>query len=132
MIVGIGADIVNIDRIQAALRRHGTRFLQRIYTADEQRLAARVADTAGILAKRWAAKEACSKALGTGMKQGVAWRDIGVVTRPGGMPRLCLTGKALERLALLVPPDRKAVLHVTMTDDSPSAAAFVVIEAVEP
>ena len=130
MILGIGTDIVNISRIHSALGRHGSRFLNRIYTAGERAAAARMSDAAGILAKRWAAKEACSKALGTGMKQGVAWRDIEVTNEPGGMPRLKLKGKARLRLAQMLPPGRSAVLHLSMTDDRPCAAATVVIESV--
>ncbi len=130
MILGIGADVINIDRIHAALRRHGNRFLGRIYTDGEQGAAARMQDRAGVLAKRWAAKEACAKALGTGMKQGVSWKDIEITNRPGGMPGLILKQGARRRLARMLPPGRRAVLHLTMTDDRPCAAAFVVIEAV--
>ncbi len=130
MIVGIGIDIVNIDRIRSALERHGRRFLHKIYTEEERNLAERAADSIGVLAKRWAAKEACSKALGTGMRQGVAWRNICVQNNAGGMPTLSLTGKALQRLEMIVPSDRRVVLHLTMTDDWPAAGAFVVIEAV--
>lgn len=130
MIIGIGTDIVNIDRIEKVLKRHGTRFLDRIFSADEQRIAARMADRTGVLAKRWAAKEACSKALGTGMRQGVAWRDITVETGQGGMPLLHLRGRAHNRLLRLLPPGKAARLHLTMSDDRPCATAFVIIEAV--
>ena len=129
MIVGIGIDLVNIDRIADVLQRHGERFLNRVYTEGEQNVALRMKDHFGSLAKRWAAKEACSKALGTGMKQGVAWRDIEITNQIGGMPTLFLKGKALQRLLAIVPPGHVPILHLTMTDDQPSAAAHVIIEA---
>lgn len=129
MILGIGTDIVNIERIEKVLERHGERFLKRIYTATERADALRVSDSIGFLAKRWAAKEACSKALGTGMRQGVAWRNIKIVTRRSGMPILTLTGGARRRLERLLPAGYVASLHVTMTDDRPCASASVVIEA---
>lgn len=130
MILGMGIDIVNIERIEQALDRYGERFLQRIYTQTEKDDTLKVSDRVGVLAKRWAAKEACSKALGSGMRQGVAWRDIEITNRQNGMPVMALTGGALRRLTELMPAGREAMLHVTMTDDRPCAAAFVVIEAV--
>lgn len=128
MILGIGTDIVNIERIENVFKRHGERFLKRIYTATERAEALRRADSIGFLAKRWAAKEACSKALGTGMKQGVAWRDIEILTRRSGMPLLTLSGGAGRQLERLLPAEYVAFLHVTMTDDRPCASAYVVIE----
>ena len=129
MIVGVGTDIVSIDRIAAALERFGERFRNRVYTERELALADRLPDPAGVLAKRWAAKEACSKALGTGLRQGVALRDIMVETVPGGMPEIRLAGKARDRLAAISPFGHDAFVHVSMTDDRPWAAAIVVIEA---
>ena len=130
MIVGIGVDNVSIGRIEAVVERHGSRFLDRIFSPGEQRLARRMADGAGILAKRWAAKEACSKALGTGMRKGVAWRDIEVKTGLDGMPALSLENGAKRRLDTLVPPEHLARIHVSMTDDRPVASAIVLVEAV--
>ncbi len=129
MIVGVGTDIVSVDRISAALERFGERFRNRVYTEREIALADRLPDPAGVLAKRWAAKEACSKALGTGLRQGVALRDIMVETVPGGMPEIRLAGKARDRLAAISPLGHDAFVHVSMTDDRPWAAAIVVIEA---
>lgn len=129
MILGVGTDLCNIERIAAILSRHGDRFRQRIYTATEQALARRRPEEASTFAKRWAAKEACSKALGTGLAMGISWRDMGVVNLAGGMPRMVLTGWAAERLAEITPADHKAVVHVTLTDEHPWAQAFVVIEA---
>lgn len=130
MILGIGVDTVNIDRISQLLMRHGDRFLNRVYTEGERAFAARMKDCSGVLAKRWAAKEACSKALGTGMKQGVAWRDIEVVGERGKMPILKLKGGASQRLAELTPSGSTPKLHLTLSDDRPSAVAVVVIELV--
>lgn len=129
MIIGIGTDIVSVDRIAAALERFGERFRNRVYTEHELALADRLPDRAGVLAKRWAAKEACSKALGTGLRRGVALRDIMVETTPGGMPEIRLAGKSRERLAAISPRGHDALIHVSMTDDRPWAAAIVVIEA---
>ena len=129
MIVGIGIDIVNIDRIAAALERFGDRFRNRVFTLEEQALADGVVDANGVFAKRWAAKEACSKALGTGMRQGVAWRDISIGPVPGGGPRMTLTGKSRDRLLQLIPAGCSAQLHVSMSDDHPWATASVIIEA---
>ena len=130
MILGVGNDVVNIGRIEAVLDRHGDRFRNRIYTKDELALAFRMADSAGILAKRWAAKEACTKALGTGMTRGVALRDIEVQTVRGKPPALRLRGGALARLNELVPPGHEPKVHLSMSDDRPAATAVVVIEAV--
>jgi holo-[acyl-carrier protein] synthase len=129
MILGIGTDLANIERIEATLARFGDRFRNRVFTPTEQRKAERRRDTAGTYAKRWAAKEACSKALGTGLRMGIAWKDMGVSNLPGGQPQMQLTGWAAERLAAMTPPGHRAVIHVTLTDDHPWAQAFVVIEA---
>jgi holo-[acyl-carrier protein] synthase len=129
MILGIGTDLANIERIAATLDRFGDRFRARVFTAEEQRKAASRQDSAGTYAKRWAAKEACSKALGTGLRMGIAWKDMGVTNLPGGAPRMHVTGWAAERLAAMTPPGHEAVIHVTLTDDHPWAQAFVVIEA---
>lgn len=130
MIIGLGSDLCSIARIEAALARHGRRFEQRCFTVIEQaKAASRPHTRAGTLAKRFAAKEAFSKAVGTGFKRGVFMKDIGVVNGPSGAPSLHLTGGAADRLAELVPPGHEAVIHLTMTDDYPWAQAFVVIEA---
>ena len=129
MIVGLGTDLVNIDRIEAALERHEERFLARSFTPAEIALAdSRPAMRAATLAKRWAAKEACAKALGTGMRKDVYWRDMGVVNLPSGQPTLALTGHAAEHLARMTPPGHRAVIHLTLSDEHPYALAFVVIE----
>ena len=131
MIVGIGSDLCNIERIQNSLDRFGDRFLKRVFTDVECRKArSRPYTTAGTLAKRFAAKEAFSKAVGTGFKRGVFMRDIGVVNRPSGEPTLELTGGAKERLDAITPPGHVAHIHLTMTDDHPFAMAVVVILAV--
>ena len=129
MILGIGIDVVRMDRIEQLLDRHGDRFRHRIYTAAERGRAEAIADRVGYYAKRWAAKEACSKALGTGMRQGVAWRDLEVVNNPSGMHRMKLRHLARKRLASMTPPGHDSFIHLSMTDDSPVAAAYVVIEA---
>ena len=129
MILGIGTDLANIDRIQGVLNRHGDRFRNRVFTPIELAKAARRKDEAVTLAKRWAAKEACSKALGTGLANGVFWKDMGVVNLPGGRPTMVLTNGAGERLAAMLPAGHEAIVHVTLTDDHPWAQAFVVIEA---
>lgn len=130
MIIGLGSDLCSIARIEAALARHGGRFEQRCFTVIEQaKAASRPHTRAGTLAKRFAAKEAFSKAVGTGFKRGVFMKDIGVVNGPSGAPSLHLTGGAADRLAELVPQGHRAVIHLTMTDDYPWAQAFVVIEA---
>lgn len=131
MIVGLGSDLCNIERIAASLDRFGARFERRCFTSAEIARADRRPFTrAGTLAKRFAAKEACSKALGTGFSQGVFMKDIGVVNAPGGAPTLALTGGAAQKLAKLVPEGHIARIHLTLTDDHPWAQAFVVIEAV--
>nr|WP_111301915.1 holo-ACP synthase [Paracoccus saliphilus] len=129
MILGIGSDLANIDRIQSTLDRFGDRFRNRVFTGTELGKAARRADEAGTLAKRWAAKEACSKALGTGLAMGISWRDMAVSNLPSGQPVMALTGWAQDRLTAMTPPGHHAVVHVTLTDDHPWAQAFVVIEA---
>ena len=129
MILGIGTDLANIDRIARALERHGDRFRNRVFTATEQAKAARRLDQAGTYAKRWAAKEACSKALGTGLRMGIAWKDMAVSNLPTGQPVMEVTGWAARRLAEMTPPGHTAIIHVTLTDDHPWAQAFVVIEA---
>ena len=129
MILGIGTDLANIDRIAATLERFGDRFRHRVFTDIEQRKAENRKDVAGTYAKRWAAKEACSKALGTGLRMGISWKDMGVSNLRSGQPVMHLTGWAAERLAALTPPGHTAVVHVTLTDDHPWAQAFVVIEA---
>ena len=129
MILGIGTDLANIDRIQGVLNRHGDRFRNRVFTPVELAKAARRKDEAGTLAKRWAAKEACSKALGTGLAMGISWKDMAVSNLRTGQPVMALTGWAAERLAKMTPPGHEAIVHVTLTDDHPWAQAFVVIEA---
>ena len=129
MILGIGTDLANIERIAGTLERFGDRFRQRVFTETELRKAARRRDEAGTLAKRWAAKEACSKALGTGLRMGISWKDMAVSNLRTGQPVMHLTGWAAERLAAMTPPGHEALVHVTLTDDHPWAQAFVVIEA---
>ena len=130
MIVGLGSDLCNIERIQNSLDRFGERFERRVFTKVEQAKARRRPFTiAGTYAKRFAAKEAFSKAVGTGFRRGVFMRDIGVVNAPSGAPTLALTGGAAERLAQIVPPGHEAAIHLTLTDDHPWAQAFVIIEA---
>lgn len=131
MIVGLGSDLCNIERIQASLDRFGTRFEQRVFTPLEQAKAARRPFTkAGTLAKRFAAKEAFSKAVGTGFKRGVFMKDIGVVNAPSGAPTLELAGGAKAALDALIPAGHTARVHLTLTDDHPWAQAFVIIEAI--
>ena len=130
MIVGLGSDLCNIERIQKSLDRFGDRFLQRSFTEVERAKAARRPFTAaGTLAKRFAAKEAFSKAVGTGFKRGVYMKDIGVVNAPSGAPTLQLTGGAKERLDALTPDGHAMHIHLTLTDDHPWAQAFVILEA---
>ena len=130
MIIGLGSDLCNIERIQTALDRHGDRFEQRCFTESERAKAARRPFTrAGTYAKRFAAKEAFSKAVGTGFYRGVYLRDIGVVNAPSGAPTLALANGAAKRLAELTPEGHEAVIHLTLTDDHPWAQAFVIIEA---
>ena len=130
MIVSIGSDLCNIERIQNSLNRFGERFEQRVFTETERAKAARRPFTkAGTLAKRFAAKEAFSKAVGTGFKAGVFMKDIGVVNARSGAPTFHLTGGAASRLAAITPAGHEAVIHLTLTDDHPWAQAFVIIEA---
>lgn len=134
MIIGLGSDMVDIRRIEATLARFGEKFLARIFTETERaRAERRAADPrvrAGTYAKRFAAKEAASKALGTGFRQGVFWRDLAVVNLAGGKPTLILSGGAAVRLARLTPPGLAAAIDLTMTDEYPYAQAMVVISAV--
>nr|WP_295670641.1 holo-ACP synthase [Sphingomonas sp.] len=131
MIIGLGSDLCNIERIQASLDRFGERFENRVFTETERVKAARRPFTkAGTLAKRFAAKEAFSKAVGTGFRAGVFMKDIGVVNAKSGAPTLLLTGGAKARLDALVPDGHAAHVHLTMTDDHPWAQAFVIIEAI--
>ena len=129
MILGIGTDLANIERIQGTLDRFGDRFRNRVFTDTEQAKAERRRDVAGTYAKRWAAKEACSKALGTGLRMGIAWRNMAVSNLETGQPVMAVTGWAAERLKEMTPSGHEAVIHVTLTDDHPWAQAFVVIEA---
>ncbi len=129
MILGIGTDLANIERIQGTLDRFGDRFRNRIFTEDEQRKAENRKDVAGTYAKRWAAKEACSKALGTGLRMGIAWKDMSVTNLPTGQPVMQVTGWAKDRLDAMTPPGHEAIIHVTLTDDHPWAQAMVMIEA---
>jgi holo-[acyl-carrier protein] synthase len=131
MIIGIGNDIIDIRRVEKVIERHGERFIERIFTPLEIRKSDRRRLRAASYAKRFAAKEACAKALGTGMAAGVFWRDMGVVNLPGGKPTMALTGGAAARLQALLPPGHSAHIHVTITDDFPLAQAFVMIEAVK-
>ena len=129
MILGIGTDLANIDRIQGVLSRYGDRFRNRVFTEMEQAKASRRKDEAGTYAKRWAAKEACSKALGTGLRMGIAWKDMSVTNLSSGQPVMEITGWAKNRLDEMTPSDHEAVVHVSLTDDHPWAQAYVVIEA---
>ena len=130
MIIGLGSDLCNIERIRSALDRHGERFEKRVFTEIERAKARRRPfSIAGTYAKRFAAKEAFSKAVGTGFRRGVFMKDIGVVNAPSGAPTLALTGGAAKRLAEMVPPGHEAHIHLTLTDDHPWAQALVVIEA---
>ena len=130
MIIGIGSDLVDIRRIEATLTRFGSRFVDRIFTPLEQEKSERRANRAESYARRFAAKEACAKALGTGLRRGVFWRDMGVVNLPGGRPTLQLTGGALARLNALLPPGTEARIDVSLTDEPPLAQAVVIISAV--
>ena len=129
MIVGIGSDLCDIRRIEETLGRFGARFVQRCFTQTEQKKSERVATRAYSYAKRFAAKEACAKALGTGLRHGVFWRDMGVVNLPSGKPTMQLSGGAAAHLERLMPEGHKPVIHLTMTDEYPYAQAFVIIEA---
>jgi holo-[acyl-carrier protein] synthase len=129
MILGVGADLANIERIAGVLERHGDRFRKRVFTETEQRKSERRKDVAGTYAKRWAAKEACSKALGTGLRMGISWKDMAVSNLSTGQPIMSVTGWAKERLVSMTPDGYGATIHVSLTDDHPWAQAFVVIEA---
>ena len=130
MIIGIGSDLIDIRRVEKSIERFGTRFTERCFTPIERRKSDARKNRAASYAKRFAAKEACSKALGTGLAQGVFWRDMGVVNLPSGKPTMQLTGGAAARLAAMVPDGHQAVIHLTITDDFPLAQAFVILEAV--
>jgi len=130
MIIGIGNDIIDIRRVAETLDKYGQRFITRIFTEAEIGKSERRRERAASYAKRFAAKEACAKALGTGMASGVFWRDMGVVNLDSGKPTMTLTGGAADHLARLLPPGYRAEIHVTITDDFPLAQALVVIEAV--
>ena len=132
MIIGVGADLCNIERIQTSLTRYGARFEERIFTARErERARSRPFTAAGTYAKRFAAKEACAKALGTGVpRAGVHWQHLGVINLPSGKPGFELTGGAAARLAKLTPAGHRALVHLTLTDDHPWAEAQVIIEAI--
>jgi holo-[acyl-carrier protein] synthase len=136
MIIGIGSDLIDIRRVAKVIERHGDRFLDRIFTDAERAKAERRAKSEKMVvatyAKRFAAKEACSKALGTGIRQGVWWRDMGVVNLPGGRPSMRLTGGAKARLDALTPPGHEARIELTITDEWPMAQALVIISAVIP
>jgi holo-[acyl-carrier protein] synthase len=130
MIIGIGSDLSDIRRIEASLERFGQRFTHRCFTEIERARSERKPDRAASYAKRFAAKEACAKALGTGMRRGVFWRDMGVVNMRSGQPTMALTGGAAARLAEIIPAGARPVIHLSLTDDHPYAQAFVIIEAV--
>jgi holo-[acyl-carrier protein] synthase len=136
MIIGVGSDLIDIRRVAKVIERHGDRFLNRIFTDAERAKAARRANNEKMVvatyAKRFAAKEACSKALGTGIRRGVWWRDMGVVNLPSGRPSMMLTGGALKRLQMLTPQGLEARIDLSLTDDWPLAQAFVIISAATP
>jgi holo-[acyl-carrier protein] synthase len=131
VIVGIGTDLVDIRRIAKTIERHGERFLNRVFTETESALAERRANRVETYAKRFAAKEACAKALGTGFRAGVFFRDLGVVNLPSGRPTMVLTGGAAKRLAVITPTGHSARIDLAITDEYPMAQAFVVISAVQ-
>ena len=131
MIIGIGSDLSDIRRIAASLDRFGDRFKNRVFTDLERTRSERKTDRAASYAKRFAAKEACAKALGTGIRRGVFWRDMGVVNLRSGQPTMALTGGALTRLEKLTPPGMRAQIDLTITDDFPLAQAIVIISAVK-
>ena len=132
MIIGIGSDLSDVRRVQATLDRFGERFTHRIFTEVERARSERKPDRAASYAKRFAAKEACAKALGTGMRAGVFWRDMGVINMRSGKPTMALTGGAAARLFAITPPGLIPVIHLSLTDEIPLAQAFVIIEAVAP
>ncbi len=129
MIIGMGNDIIDIRRIEKTVSRFGDRFLNRIYTDLEKTKSDKRLNRIESYAKRYAAKEACSKALGTGFRQGVFWRDMGVINLPSGKPTMALTGGALVQLEKITPAGMEAVIHLTITDEPPQAQAYVLIEA---
>jgi holo-[acyl-carrier protein] synthase len=129
MILGVGSDLIDIRRIERAIDRYGERFINRIFTPTEIQRSERRADRVASYAKRFAAKEACAKALGTGFRNGVYWRDLGVVNMPSGRPTLVLTGGAGKRLQEMVPAGMNARIDLTLTDEPPLAQALVVITA---
>jgi holo-[acyl-carrier protein] synthase len=129
MILGIGSDLIDIRRIEQTIARHGDRFIGRIFTDAERAKAERRKNRIDTYAKRFAAKEACAKALGTGLRAGVFWRDMGVINLPSGRPTMRLTGGALERLKAITPAGYEARIDVTITDEYPTAQAFVIISA---
>ena len=131
MIIGLGSDLIDIRRVEKTLERFGDRFVQRVFTEIEQAKSDRRKERAASYAKRFAAKEACSKALGTGLRQGVYWRDMSVANLPSGKPTMVLTGGALLRLESMMPDDHMPSIHLTITDDWPLAQAFVIIEAID-
>jgi len=130
MILGLGSDLIDIRRIEKTLAEHGERFTARLFTDIERAKSDRRANRAASYAKRFAAKEACAKALGTGLNRGVYWRDMGVVNLPSGAPTLALTGGALARLAAITPAGHRAEIALTITDDFPLAQAIVIISAI--
>jgi holo-[acyl-carrier protein] synthase len=129
MIIGLGSDIVDVRRIAKVIERHGDRFLDRIFTSTERARAENKANAVETYAKRFAAKEACAKALGTGLRCGVFWRDMGVINLSGGRPTIKLTGGALERLRSITPAGCEARIDVSLTDEGPTAQAIVIISA---
>lgn len=129
MILGIGSDLIDIRRIERVLARYGERFVSRVFTTEEKRRSERRANRAASYAKRYAAKEACSKALGTGFRDGVYWRDLGVINLSSGQPTMVLTGGALKRLEAMTPAGMVAQIKLSLTDEDPLASAFVVISA---
>jgi holo-[acyl-carrier protein] synthase len=131
LILGLGSDLIDIRRIEKTIAKHGERFIARIFTDIERAKSDRRAERAASYAKRFAAKEACAKALGTGLNRGVFWRDMGVVNLPGGKPTMQLTGGALKRLEALTPPGHRAQIDLSITDDFPLAQAIVIISAVK-
>ncbi len=130
MIIGIGSDIIDIRRIEKTIGRFGDKFINRIYTDIEISKSERRMNRIESYAKRYAAKEACSKALGTGFRKGVFWKDMGVINLPSGKPTMDLQGGAMERLKMLTPDGMDIVIHLTITDEPPQAQAFVMIEAI--
>jgi holo-[acyl-carrier protein] synthase len=130
MIIGLGSDLCDVRRIEKVIERHGERFLTRVFTPAERARAERRTNRAETFAKRFAAKEACAKALGTGLRRGVFWRDMGVVNVPGGRPTMRLTGGALAQLQAITPAGHQAQIDVSLTDEGPTAQAIVIISAV--